>query len=113
MKKNKRNSHRYVILFCIVVVLAVLALSLDYSGSFAAAMTYDKSPLDEFHYRCIDSDPINSFFVKGSVQNKKYEYYDFCSQGKLFQTYCKTSTRVSLTRGHTCPKGCVDGACIK
>ena len=100
----------YTIIFGVLAILAIIALGFE---NIESAVTYSKELLGYYEYDCVDSDPLNDYYVKGFVKKGNYEYSDKCIDNKVFQMFCKSSQRKSMTRAYTCPNGCEDGACIR
>jgi hypothetical protein len=106
---NKK--HLYITLIGLLAVV-LLILVLNKFAVPSGAMVYDREVLDKYYFGCNDTDPLNEYDVKGLVKYKKYQYKDFCGGDKLFQAYCRTSNRATLTRGYPCPNGCENGVCL-
>lgn len=93
-------------------VVLVVGLVVVGKGGIQGAPVY-KTQLDEYQTLCTDSDPTNDWYTAGSVKYGKTQYFDFCQNGMISQHYCATDNQVRQTSSFACPKGCINGACVR
>lgn len=108
---HKSFNQRYIVVFVIIAVIAVVFLSLK-GGNLQGAPVFVSEKLRV--QSCLDTDSANDRFAKGHAQVGISRYYDYCRGDKVYQYECKTSIRAELTAHPApCEKGCSNGACVK
>ena len=113
-KNNLNDQVPYLVIVAVVAVVAIVTLVLNGDASLDGADVFEiTAPENERTSSCVDSDPLNDFFVKGNTQFGLIKNFDHCEGNNLFQYYCGTSADVRITGAYNCPNGCGNGACLR
>lgn len=108
---KKGFNHSYIVVFVIVAVIAIVALSLK-GGNLQGAPVFMSEKMRVRN--CVDTDSHNDRYIKGYAQIGIARYTDYCRGDKLYQYECKSSSKADLTaRPAPCEKGCRNGACLR
>ena len=111
MTKNNNLRLLPVIIVGIVALVGIVVLVGDNNSNLQGATIY-KEEVKEFQPTCIDNDPANDYNVKGTVRLTRFQYNDYCRDGRrVMQAYCASSNSVRQTKSHECLNGCQDGVC--
>ena len=114
MKKEKKHNQQipYMVVIGIVAIVAIVSLVL-YGNAGVEGAVIGEEVVGGYEKACVDDDSANDYYVAGKVKQGPIEYLDHCRGDMLYQYSCFPSNNPEFTRPYNCPRGCVNGVCLR